>query len=400
MRQKTTENQPVSSTGKRSDRDNPYHAGDLRAFERQVFSQNGEDGILEEILRRIGIETKSFVEFGVESGIECNCARLAREQLWRGLFIEGDSTQFKNLSNRYRSYGGVRCVRAWVTPAGIEDLLATNDVPLNFDVLSIDIDGNDYWVWSAIKRWRPRVVAIEYNASYPPPRKWVMKSNPNHRWDGSNYFGASLASLANLGERKGYVLVATDRAGVNAFFVREDLVTKDRFLKPGAVRYHYSPPRYGHHRGGHPPRNSLMLKAHAMWKERVCKALEELGTAVSASHKKGSGPFGEAIILVDEEQWGIGDLINGRRRIPFLEHDGQYSGNPPDDETAIRELERLRMSGAGFIVFAWTTLWWLEYYAEFHSYLRSHFRCILENERLVIFDLREPLRPAQRRKKS
>lgn len=103
-------------------------------------------------------------------------------------------------------------------------------------------------------------------------------------------------------------------------------------------------------------------------------------------------PLNESFILVDNDQWadrraGSG-VIEDRFAIPFLEKDGQYWGAPPDNETAIRELERLRLSGANFIVFAWTTFWWLDYYREFNSYLRTKFRCITENERLIIFDLR------------
>ena len=99
-------------------------------------------------------------------------------------------------------------------------------------------------------------------------------------------------------------------------------------------------------------------------------------------------PAQENFILVDEASWQIPTHV-GRRVTPFLERDGNYWGPPPDDETAIRELERLRQSGADFIVFGWPAFWWLDYYAELHRYLRSRFRCLVENERIVVFDLRE-----------
>jgi hypothetical protein len=167
------------------------------------------------------------------------------------LFLEADPAKFTALGAGYRDKPNVRTVHSRVTAQNIEDLLAANAVPAEFDVLSIDIDGNDYWVWSAIRRWRPRLVVIEYNAAYPPPRKWVMQLNPDHVWDGTTYYGASLTSLVNLGREKGYVLVATDSAGVNAFFVRADLVPPGRFLDP-TVHYHYSPPTYGPAGAGHP----------------------------------------------------------------------------------------------------------------------------------------------------
>lgn len=97
-------------------------------------------------------------------------------------------------------------------------------------------------------------------------------------------------------------------------------------------------------------------------------------------------PPGQPFILVDQGQ--LGDFRADRSAIPFLEKDGQYFGPPASDETAIRELERLRAAGACRLVFAKTAFWWLEYYTGFHQYLRSKFRCVLENNRLVIFDLR------------
>jgi len=99
-------------------------------------------------------------------------------------------------------------------------------------------------------------------------------------------------------------------------------------------------------------------------------------------------PSGHAFILVDENKWRVGEVIVGRRAIPFLERDGQYWGLPSDDATAISELERLRQSGATFIVFGYPALWWLEYYDELARHLYSKFRCVLQNERIVVFDLR------------
>jgi succinoglycan biosynthesis protein ExoV len=114
------------------------------------------------------------------------------------------------------------------------------------------------------------------------------------------------------------------------------------------------------------------------WLYAMHKAMEELAAIVLP---------GESFILVDDQQWGGGEVIAGRHAIPFLERDGHYWGSPPDDETAIRELYRLRSSGASHIAFAWTSFWWLDHYEEFSRHLRSSFPCVLENERLVIFGL-------------
>jgi hypothetical protein len=229
-------------------------AGDLRGYEECVSAQNGEDGIIREILQRVGVGRRYFVEFGVESGQECNCARLVRQEHWSGLFLEADAAHFAQLTENYRDYPQIRCARAAVTSNNIEDLLAAHEVPADLDVLSIDIDGNDYWVWRAIQRWRPRLVVIEYNATHPPPELWVMAEDPAHRWDGTGHFGASLASLVALGRAKGYTLVATDSTGVNAFFVADEHVTPGRFLDP-VLHYHYSPLNSPKVPDGYPPRS-------------------------------------------------------------------------------------------------------------------------------------------------
>lgn len=113
------------------------------------------------------------------------------------------------------------------------------------------------------------------------------------------------------------------------------------------------------------------------WTERLQLATHELSKLI---------PPGDTFILVDEAQWG-GEGVADRHVIPFLERDGQYWGAPPDDETAIRELERLRRAGASFMVFGWPAFWWLDYYFGLHRHLRSECRCVLKNSNLVVFDL-------------
>jgi cell fate (sporulation/competence/biofilm development) regulator YlbF (YheA/YmcA/DUF963 family) len=241
----------ASDSRRQQDRTRWLQAQDLRAYERRVHSPNGEDGIIQEILHRIGVEARYFVEFGVKSGTESNCARLVLHENWIGLFVESDHVKFQQLTDCYHSSWGVRCLGATVSSRNIEHLLAENGVPFNLDVLSINIDGNDYWVWNALNRWRPRLIVIGYNSHFPPSKKWVMQENLDHKWDGTSYYGASLASLTALGRKKGYTLVATDSSGRSAFFVRDDLAV-ERFLDP-IVHYHYSPPNLGPFLGGNPP---------------------------------------------------------------------------------------------------------------------------------------------------
>jgi len=222
----------------------------INAYERRRSSQNGEDGILHEIFRRIGTTTPFFVEFGVEDGRECNTAALVRAG-WQGLMIEGDPAKFRALSANYADAAGLRVVNAYVTAENIATLLAANGVPRELDLLSIDIDGNDYWLWEALAAYRPRVVAIEYNGAHPPPERWVMTYNPGHRWGDDTYYGASLASLAALGARLGYALIGTDSRGINAFFVRDDVLAAARFpRRTPAEAYH--PNAVGHRPGTGP----------------------------------------------------------------------------------------------------------------------------------------------------
>jgi len=114
------------------------------------------------------------------------------------------------------------------------------------------------------------------------------------------------------------------------------------------------------------------------WMKMLAMAAQELAAVI---------PRGDSFILVDESCWPYG-VVEGRPTIPFLERNGRYAGVPPDDTTAIREFERLRESGAKFIVFANPALWWLNYFSELNRYLRQSFRCIIDNDRLIAFDLR------------
>jgi hypothetical protein len=226
---------------------------DLVAFERKISSQNGEDGILTAIFDAVGTSNRYVVEFGVEDGIECNSAHLLRDCGWRGFLIEGDDHQFQRLRERYRNNTRVQLAHTFVTVENIASIFAAHHVPNEPDLVSIDVDGNDYWIWKALESYRPRVVVIEYNASHPPPELWVMAYNSEHRWKGDSYFGASLASLARLGNAKGYALLTTETRGVNAFFLRRDLLAKSRFPERIPEQAYY-PPGYVGATGalGHP----------------------------------------------------------------------------------------------------------------------------------------------------
>ena len=182
--------------------------------------------MLEAIFATIGVSDRYFVEIGCQDGTECNTAYLA-EQGWHGLLMDGGG-----------SNGNARAViqPEFVTAENINGLLIKYDVPSEFDLLSIDIDGNDYWVWKAIVQ-RPRVVVIEYNAHVAAQERRAIVYDPHFAWQGTDYFGASLRALKELGEDKGYTLVYCERTGTNAFFVRDDQLPESYTAPPLEATY-------------------------------------------------------------------------------------------------------------------------------------------------------------------
>jgi len=224
----------------------------------KVYSQNEEDGLIAEIFRRIGVTNRRFVEFGSGNGRENNTAWLLRQD-WSGLWMDGGPKDGAVVQRHWANEISRRRLifrNAFITADNIDSLLRQNDMVGEIDLLSIDLDGNDYHVWSAIEAIQPRVVCIEYNAKFPPPVEWVMPRNDSHVWDGSDWCGASLAALEKLGRSKDYALVGTNITGLNAFFVRTALAAGN-FAEPFTVENHYHPPRYyltPAFLAGHPPR--------------------------------------------------------------------------------------------------------------------------------------------------
>ena len=221
----------------------------LENYGYKVYSQNDEDGIIREIFKRIGTETKEFIEFGVQNGLECNTHFLLHHG-WHGLWLAGNADSCRQIGNKFRPVikdGRLKEVNAFITRENIEELIAGNrnahDKSSMPDLLSIDIDGNDWYVWKAISSIKPRLVCIEYNGKFPPDLYWKQAYNAKHRWDGTDWQGASLKAMEELGREKGYVLTGTNLTGVNAFFVRKDLVSKKLFTCGDTAEELYNPYR-------------------------------------------------------------------------------------------------------------------------------------------------------------
>jgi hypothetical protein len=206
-----------------------FRPDDLGRYEWRSSSQNGEDGVIAELMRRCGTGSRFFVEIGAGDGQEANCVALADREGWAGVFVEADQALYSRLERKYADVPRVRTVRLAVSPGNVNDLSADAGVPREVGVLSIDIDGADYWVWEALTRFEPRIVVVEYNAALPADRRVVQPLDAAmEKWDGTDYFGASIGALRALAWRKGYVLAHTDRTGCNAFFVRSDLAKSAR----------------------------------------------------------------------------------------------------------------------------------------------------------------------------
>ena len=195
---------------------------DLEASERSVFSQYGEDGVIEKIFEVIEPGPKFAVEFGAHDGVNnSNVRNLILNHDWNSFQIEGDPARARKLAKNYARYPKVKTLEAWVWPGNVEILFEENGVPKDLDLLVIDIDSNDYYVWRAIHDFRPKVVMIEMNAFFPPPEKMVIDFHPMNYWDGTYYVGASLQSLYELGKKKGYELIYQLSYGPNVIFVDE-----------------------------------------------------------------------------------------------------------------------------------------------------------------------------------
>jgi hypothetical protein len=203
-------------------------AGNIQEAEFKVFSQWGEDGILQHLLRHIVVSRKIFVEFGVENYTESNTRFLLLNDNWAGLVIDGSSSNIDYIkSDEIYWRHNLKAEHAFITKENINDLIHRNGISGEIGLMSIDIDGNDYWVWEAIDIVLPSVVVVEYNSRFGsdkavtvPYDAGFVQSTAHHS---GLYFGASLAALCLLGKRKGYSFVGCNTAGNNAFFVRSKL---------------------------------------------------------------------------------------------------------------------------------------------------------------------------------
>jgi hypothetical protein len=201
----------------------------LREAEFRVFSQWGEDGILQYLLRHVAIERETFVEIGVADYREANTRFLLMKDDWRGLIVNAGEAHVDFLTaSGLRWRHDVDAVSRFVTRENVNEIVRGAGFTGDVGLLSIDIDGNDYWVWESIDVIAPRIVVIEYNSVFGPELPVSVPYDPSFAMEKAHwsqlYYGASLPALCYLAEQKGYRLVGSNRDGCNAFFVRNDVI--------------------------------------------------------------------------------------------------------------------------------------------------------------------------------
>ncbi len=205
----------------------------------KAFSQTDEDGILLYIFTIIGCTTKKSVEICAGNGIECNTANLIINHGWHALLVDGNETLVKGGVEFYKRNPHTfvyppTFVHSWVTRGNVNEVIDKNGFEGEIDLLSIDMDGVDYWIWSAINSIEPRVVVVEYQDIIGPDKALTVPYSDNFNGYAHpttlgmpNFCGASLPAFVKIAKEKGYRLVGCNRYGYNAFFIKNPLGEKE-----------------------------------------------------------------------------------------------------------------------------------------------------------------------------
>lgn len=226
-------------------------ATDVAAAEFRVFSQFGEDGILQHLIRHSVAGPRTFVEFGIQDYSEANSRFLLESGHWTGVVIDGNRCWLDQLRRRPIVWrNGLAVVHAFLTRETIDSVFLDAGVEGDLGLLSIDVDGVDWFLWDALSVASPRIVVCEYNALFGPEAAVTIPYRPDFdAWRAhptAQYYGCSIAAIALLGHRKGYSLVASNTAGNNAFLIRNDVLGSMNTVRP---EHAWRPPRFRTSRG-------------------------------------------------------------------------------------------------------------------------------------------------------
>ena len=227
-----------------SENNKKKNESNISSYEFSIFSQWGDDGIIDYLINNLDIKNKSFIEFGVQDYTECNTKFLLMNKNWKGLIID----EAENLINKIKNSDiywrfDLTATKSFITKNNINNIFKDNNFVGPIGLLSIDIDGNDYWIWDSINCVDPEIVIIEYNSRLGfekaitiPYREDFERKKAHY----SNiYYGASLKALINLGKKKNYIFIGCNSAGNNAYFIKSNLENskiKEIKIKDGFVR--------------------------------------------------------------------------------------------------------------------------------------------------------------------
>lgn len=212
------------------------NANSLIEAEFKVFSQWGDDGIIQYLIHHLDIENKLFIEFGVENYTEANTRFLLMNDNWSGLVMDGSEKNINYIKNDeiYWRYD-LKAKSAFINAENINDLILSENISGTIGLLHIDIDGNDYWVWKNITAIDPDIVIVEYNSVFGSERSITIPYNKSFVRTEAHYsnlyFGCSLAALCDLADEKNYHFVGCNTAGNNAYFVKKSKIGKIKVLR-------------------------------------------------------------------------------------------------------------------------------------------------------------------------
>jgi hypothetical protein len=232
--------------------DRVKHLGEIKSLEEaefRVFSQFGQDGILQYIINHVAIPNKIFIEFGVQTYLEATTRFLLLNNRWKGLVMDGDKgyIDFINSGNQYWAYG-LKAKHAFITRENINDLISEFTDEPDIGLLVIDIDGNDYYVWEALTVVQPRIIVCEYNSLFGDSRSLTVPYQPDFVNPDYVHYGASLQALKDMADKKGYALLGCNSAGNDAFFIRRDLLQaplREVSVKDAYVQLFHGRPKHG-----------------------------------------------------------------------------------------------------------------------------------------------------------
>jgi hypothetical protein len=284
----------------------------LRKYAGNVTSQCGEDGMITELVRRLNLRDGWAVEFGAGDGKTfSNTYSLWHDQGWHALLIEGNRIEYEKLRHAASEFDQVSALLAWVSDTGalgLDSLLSETGVPSDFEILSIDIDGNDYHVWAGMSLFTPKIVIIEYNVSFPPHISYVQARGA--------HCGSSARAISELAEGKGYRLV--DLTPTNLLFVRNDLRPKLGFMQeplPSLFLYEHLIFAWSDMRG------RTQLETPAMWgfrpPVRLSRRMRAAGRQSVAGSARRTIALGRRAVMLDRRVYanGFKRVMAGLRRL-------------------------------------------------------------------------------------